>query len=195
MQNCKFVHYWTIGIAPRKPFEHCQKNPWHLPGPTFSFSRDGWRIKTGNSVQDCPNSWCIVKTQDHMERQGHCPQLQNQNDAFLGHFNLPVCVRNMDPYRRAREEDTNYRHGMLPKTSGIMLRMKKWGTLSDMLLGRMKTLSPLWENANWDGAHLHITRSTGLYKDGPTGHGTRRKKRRQTEKNGEIIKVYQNGPD
>ena len=51
----------------------------------LGFRYHGWRIKTGNSVQDCPNSWCIVKIQDHMERQEHCLQLQNQNDAFLGH--------------------------------------------------------------------------------------------------------------
>ena len=31
-----------------------------------------------------------MKTQDDMERQGHCPQLQNQTDVFLGHSNLPV---------------------------------------------------------------------------------------------------------
>ena len=31
-----------------------------------------------------------MKTQDNMERQVHCPQLQNQTDVFIGHFNLPV---------------------------------------------------------------------------------------------------------
>ena len=49
-----------------------------------------------------------------MERQEHCPKLQNLNDAFLDYFNLPVRVRNMDPYRGVREEDTCYRrlHGI-----------------------------------------------------------------------------------
>ena len=51
-----------------------------------------------------------------MERQEHFPQLQNHNDAILGHFNLPVRVRNMEPYSRVREEDTSYRDNMLPKT-------------------------------------------------------------------------------
>ena len=41
------------------------------------------------------------------------PQLQNQNDAFLGHFNLPVRVRNMGRYNRVRKEDTSYRIEML----------------------------------------------------------------------------------
>ena len=79
-------------------------------------------IKTGNYVQDCPNSWCIVKTKDPMERQEHCPKLQNQNDAFIGHFNLPVRVRKMDPYSRVREEDTSYRNEMLPKTAGHLIQ-------------------------------------------------------------------------
>ena len=67
------------------------------------------------NVQDCPNSWCTVKTQDRMERQEHCPQLQNQNDVLLCHFNLTVRVLNMHPCSTVREEDTRYRNEMLPK--------------------------------------------------------------------------------
>ena len=36
------------------------------------------------------------------ESQEHCLQLQKQNDAFLGHFNLPVRLQNMDHYSRGR---------------------------------------------------------------------------------------------
>ena len=43
-------------------------------------------------------------------------------DAFLGHFNLPVRVRNMVPYSRIREEDTSYRDEMFPKTFGHLLQ-------------------------------------------------------------------------
>ena len=55
------------------------------------------------------------------ESQEHCPQLQNQNDAFFGHFNLPVRLQNMDPHSRVREQDTSYRNEMLSKTSGHLL--------------------------------------------------------------------------
>ena len=37
----------------------------------------------------------------------HRPQLQNQNDAFLDHFNLPVPVWNMGPYSRVGEKDSS----------------------------------------------------------------------------------------
>ena len=57
-----------------------------------------------------------------IERQEHCPQLQNQNDAFLGHFNLPVRLQNMEPYSRVREEDASHRNEMLSKTSGHLLQ-------------------------------------------------------------------------
>ena len=56
-----------------------------------------------------------------MERQEHCLQLQNQNDAFLGHFNLLVRLQNMDHHSRGREKDTSYRNEMLLKTSGYLL--------------------------------------------------------------------------
>ena len=39
-----------------------------------------------HAVQNCPNNWGIDKAQDHMERQEHCTQFQNQTDAILGHF-------------------------------------------------------------------------------------------------------------
>ena len=44
------------------------------------------------------------------ESQEHWPQLQNKNDAFFSHFNLPVRLQNMDPYSRVREQDTSYRN-------------------------------------------------------------------------------------
>ena len=55
---------------------------------------------------------------------------QTGTDAFLGHFNLPVTMGNIDPYcrvreedtsYRVREEDTSYRNQMLSKTSGHLL--------------------------------------------------------------------------
>ena len=57
-----------------------------------------------------------------MERQEHCPQLQNQNGAFLGHFNLPALVRNMDNCSRVIEEDTTYGNEMPPDTPGHLLQ-------------------------------------------------------------------------
>ena len=42
------------------------------------------------TVQNCRNNWCIDKVQDHMERQEHYTQFQNQTDAILGHLNFPV---------------------------------------------------------------------------------------------------------
>ena len=84
-------------------------------------------IKTGNSVQDCQTVGALSKLKTIMERQEHCPQLLNQNDAFLDHFSLPVRVRNMDPYSRVREEDTSYRNEMLPKTFGHLLSQNKEG--------------------------------------------------------------------
>ena len=57
-----------------------------------------------------------------METKEYCPQLQNKNDAFLGHFNLLVRVSNMDPYRGVREKDPSYRNEMLPETFGRLLQ-------------------------------------------------------------------------
>ena len=77
------------------------------------------------------------QTQDHAKRQEHCPQLQNQNDAFLGLLNLPVRMRNMDPYSRVREEDTSYRNEMLPKTFGHLLQRScyEWRSEEHYLAG------------------------------------------------------------
>ena len=54
----------------------------------------------------------------------------------------------------------------LASLTRIILGIRKWGTLSGVLLGRMKTFSSLSENANWDdmGHYGHVTGSTGLAK-------------------------------
>ena len=104
-----------------------------------------------------------------MERQEHCPQLQNQNDAFLDHFNLHVRVRNMDPYSMI-QDDTSYSNEMLPKTSkhlltrGIMLLVNEEvrntvshaiGSYEDLITTMRK------RKLSWSG---HIAISTGLAK-------------------------------
>ena len=151
----------------------------------FSYSYDRWRIKTRNSVQDCPNSWCIVKTQDHIERQKHCLQLQNQDEAFLDHLNLLVRVLNMGLYSRVREEDTSYRNKTLPKTSGHLLqgccyewrseeryRACYWAVWRPYHHCEKTQIEMVW-------AHSKINRTC---KDDPTQHCTWREKESQTQK-------------
>ena len=135
-------------------------------------------------VQNCPNNWCIDKAQDHMERQEHCTQFQNQTDAILGHLNFPVRLWDMDPHSRVREKDTNYRNEMLSKTFGHLLQGScyKWGS------GEQNQTSH-W--ALWRSHHCEETQTEMIWaqnkinrtcKDDPTGHCTRREKERQTEK-------------
>ena len=79
------------------------------------------------------------------------------------------------------EEDTSYRNEMLPKTSGHLLQGScyEWRS-EEHYQACYWAVSPLSDNANWDGiAHNKIHRT---YKDDPTGHGTRWEKERQTEK-------------
>ena len=131
------------------------------------------------------NNWCIDKAQDHMERQEHCTKFQNQTDAILGHLNFPVRLRDMDPHSRVREKDTNYRNEMLSKTLGHLLQRScyKWGS------GEQNQTShwALWRSSH----HCEETKTEMVWaqnkinrtcKDDPTGHCTRREKKRQTEK-------------
>ena len=136
------------------------------------------------NVQDCPNSWCTVKTQDRMERQEHCPQLQNQNDAFLCHFNLTVRVLNMHPCSTVREEDTRYRNEMLPKASRHPLQGScyEWRSEEHYHSCYLVVWRPYHHcektHNNWDG----IGKINRTCEDDPTGHSSRREKDRQTEK-------------
>ena len=150
----------------------------------LSFSYDGWRIKTENSVQDCPNSWCIVKTQDHGKTgKTRTFPAADQNDEFLGHFNLPV--RNMDPYSRVKGENTSCRNEMLSKTFEHLLQGScyKWRSEEHY----QACYWAVWRSYHYCEktqnemvwTHNKMNRTC---KDDPTGHGTRREKERQTEK-------------
>ena len=91
----------------------------------------------------------------------------------------------MDPYSRVREEDTSYRNETLPKTFGHLLQdhvtnevvrntiRHGIGPYEDLIT----SLRKLKIEMTW--SHHKINRTC---KDDPTGHGTWRKKERQTEK-------------
>ena len=143
----------------------------------FRFSGDQWRIKTRNIVQNCPNNWCIDKAQDHMERQEHCTQFQNQTDAILGHLNFLLRLWDMDPHSRVREKDTNYRNETLSKTFGHLLQRScyKWGSEEQNQASHwaLRRSSHHCEETQTEmvWAHNKINRTC---KDDPTGHCTRR---------------------
>ena len=102
-----------------------------------------------------------------MERQEHCTQFPNQVDTFLGHFNFPVCLWDMDPYSRVREKDTNYRNEMLSKTFGHLLQRScyNWGSEEQNQASHWaKWRSPHHCEETQKRWYGHITRSTGLAK-------------------------------
>ena len=125
------------------------------------------------------------KLKDYMERQEHCPQLQNQKGAYVGHFSLPVRERNMDPYSRIRGKDTSYRNEMLPKAFGHVANEEVRNIIRHAIRSYKDLITTVKKRKlRWYG---HITRSTRLTKMILQGtvQGVRRKSRQKRD--GKII--------
>ena len=63
----------------------------------------------------------LSKLKTIMEGQKYLPATQDQTPTCLGFHYIPVCLRNMDTYSRAAEEDTGTRNEMLSHHTGHLV--------------------------------------------------------------------------
>ena len=191
VQNCKFVHYWTVEKASRKLDTYLGL---HLVSVVTD---EGSKQEILSRIAQTVGALSKLKTTWKDKDIALSSKIKMMRSLVISIF-LYACetwtlteelerkiqATDMECLRRLldisyrdhvtnEEVRNNINHAIGPYEdliTTVRKRKLRWCTL----------------------AHNKINRT---FKDNPTGHGTRRKKRRQTEKNGEIIKVYQNGPD